>query len=209
MNARKVLSLAVAIGCLGSQASFAQVDDSIYGTHAVVFQPIQRSGALTGCSLVYRAVQADRVYQEGEPVIIVGSISVQRFPKNTAVGLKVGLKNFTEPLTRPYFAYLQTPNATTAKSRHEMLDGEEGFRLIAMGLDDAVMNVLLEMLEVGEVTIGFNRWKDGMDVLVPIDLKVFDAEPLPSQTFRRKRSPDAIKQFLGCFKKFLEQGISK
>lgn len=147
----------------------------------------------------------------GPAVIIVGSISIQRFHENEIVGLKIGLRDFAldAQLTRPHFAYLQTPNATTAKSPHRMLDGEEGYRLIAMSLDDATMNVLTTMLELGEVTVGFNRIENGMDVLVPLDLKVFDAELLPSQRFRRTRSPDAIKQFLGCFADFLKQGLPK
>ena len=65
------------------------------------------------------------------------------------------------------------------------------------------------MLDAGKVIIGFNRNKNGIDVLVPIDLKVFDAEPLPPQSFRRKRSDEANTQFLGCFKEILQQGISK
>jgi hypothetical protein len=65
------------------------------------------------------------------------------------------------------------------------------------------------MLDTGKVTIGFNRNKDGIDVLVPIDLKVYDAEPVTPQSFRRKRSDEAITQFLGCFQEILDQGISK
>jgi len=59
------------------------------------------------------------------------------------------------------------------------------------------------------VTIGFNREKGGLDVLVPIDLKVFDAEYSDSGKVVRKRSNEAITQFLGCYKELLEQGLSK
>lgn len=213
MNAWQRLALAVVIGWLTAQASFAiaQDDASIYGTHSVVFQPVRSSGVLRSCTLVYRAVQADYAYRDGSPIVIVGNIGVHQ-DANMILALKIGVKDLdvpNAPFTRPYFAYLQTANLTTARSRHEALDGDEGFRLIAVDLSEASTKLLFEMLDTGKVTIGFNRNKNGIDVLVPIDLKVFDAEPLPPQSFRRKRSDDAITQFLGCFHEILEQGISK
>lgn len=213
MNAWQRLALAVVIGWLTAQASFAiaQDDATIYGTHSVIFQPVRSNGVLRSCTLVYRAVQADYAYRNGSPIVIVGNIGVHQ-DANMVLALKIGVKDLdvpNAPFTRPYFAYLQTANLTTARSRHETLDGDEGFRLIAVGLSEASTKLLLEMLDTGEVTIGFNRNKNGIDVLVPIDLKVFDAEPLPPQSFRRKRSDDAITQFSGCFQEILEQGISK
>ncbi|MGK2873060.1 MAG: hypothetical protein ACSLFL_12545 [Alphaproteobacteria bacterium] len=199
------------IGLLGTQTSFAQVNDSIYGTHSVVFQPLQESGALFGCSLVYSAIHADHAYRHGRPIIINGNISVQRFAAGEVVGLKIGVTDFTETTrTRPYFAYMQTPVATTANIPHQKSDGDvEGFLLIGMGLNEASMNFLAKMLELGEVTIGFNYKEGGMDVLVPIDLKVFDVEPLPSERFHRKRSFDALQNFSGCFAEILKQGLSR
>lgn len=211
MKTSQVAVFLMVIGLLGAQTSFAQVDDSIYGTHSVVFQPLQESGALFGCSLVYRAVQADYAYKQGRPIIIVGNISVQRFATGEAVGLKIGVMDADvpdAPWTRPYFAYMQTPAATTMNLPQNKMDGEEGFLLIGMSLNEASMNFLEKMLELGEVTIGFNRKEGGMDVLVPIDLKVFDAEPLPSERFHRKRSVDALKNFSGCYAEILKQGLS-
>ena len=214
MNVWNILARAVVIVCLSAQASFAigQDDESIYGTHSVVFQPGQSSGVLHSCTLVYRATQADYAYRNGNPVMIVGNIGVRRFDTKMILTLKIGVMDIdvpNAPFTRPYFAYLQTPNATTANSHSETRDGDEGFRLIAIGLNDTTGKLLFEMLESGKVTIGFNRKKDGLDVLVPIDLKVFDAEYPDSGNVVRKRSNDAITQFLECYRELLEQGISK
>ena len=188
----------------------AQDDASIYGTHSVVFQPVQSGGVLHSCTLVYRAVHADYAYRNGSPIVIVGNIGVHQQDANMILVLKIGVKDVPNaPFTRPYFGYLQTANATTAKGRSDAHDGDEGFRLIAVGLDDVSIKLIFEMLDAGKVIIGFNRNKNGIDVLVPIDLKVFDAEPLPPQSFRRKRSDEANTQFLGCFKEILQQGISK
>lgn len=213
MDAWQRLAHSVVIGCLTAQTHFAiaQDDASIYGTHSVIFQPVRSSGVLRSCTLVYRAVQADYAYRNGSPIVIVGNIGVHQ-DANMILVLKIGVKDLDvpdAPFTRPYFAYLQTASATTARSRHEALDGDEGFRLIAVGLSEAATKLVLEMLDAGKVTIGFNRNKNGIDVLVPIDLKVFDAEPLPLRSFRRKRSNEAITQFLGCFQEILGQGISK
>jgi len=214
MNVWIILARAVVIGCLSTQASaaIAQDDDSIFGTHGVVFQPGQSSGILHSCTLVYRAAQADYAYRNGSPVMIVGSIGVRQFDAKMILTLKIGVKDIdvpNAPFTRPFFAYLQTLNATTAKSRSETRDGDEGFRLIAIGLNDTTSKLLLEMLGSGKVTIGFNRKKNGLDVLVPIDLNVFDAEYPDSGKVVRKRSNEAITRFLGCYKVLLEQVVSK
>lgn len=214
MNIWNIFTYAVVIGCLSSQASFAvaaQDEEPIYGTHSVEFQPGQSSGRLHSCMLVYRVTQADYAYRNGSPIMIDGNIGIRQFDaKKMLLTLKIGVMDIGVPdalYTRPYFAYLQTPNATTAKSRCEIGDGDEGFRLITMGLDDITNKLLFEMLESGKVTLGFNRKKDGLDVLVPIDLKVLDTKYPDSGKIARKRSDEAITQFLGCYKELLGQGI--
>ena len=210
MKTLQVVVFLLVMELLGAQFSFAKVDDSIYGTNKVVFQPLQANGALYGCSLVYSAMQADYAYRQGRPVIINGSISVQRFATGEVVGLKIGVTDITETTrARPYFAYMQTSVATTANIPHQKSDGDaEGFLLIGMSLNEASMNFLVKMLELGEITIGFNYKEGGMDVLVPIDLKVFDVELLPTGHYLRKRSVEALENFSGCFAEISEQGLS-
>lgn len=195
--------------CLSTQPTYAldQNNESIYGTHSVAFQPGQSNGVLHSCTLIYRATQADYAYREGAPTLIVGNIGVRRFDKKMIMTLKIGAMDMdvqNAVFTRPYFAYLQTPNATTTRSVSKIMDGEKGFRLIAFGLNDTTGKLLLEMLDSGKVTVGFNRKKDGLDVLVPIDLKVFDTEYLSSGKVIRKRSDEAILQFLACYKELLD-----
>jgi len=67
--------------------------------------------------------------------------------------------------------------------------------------------LLIEMLTSGKVTIGFNRKKGGLDVIVPIDLKVFDAEYQSSGKVIRKRSNETITQFIGCYRALLEMSL--
>lgn len=214
MNAWSSFHRVALIGYLAFQACFAvaQDDHSMIGTHSVIYQPGQIGGVLQSCTLVFRAVQSDFAYQKGGLTLIVGNIGVQRFGGKLMMNIKIGTREIEVPgslYTRPFFAYLQTDNATTANCRFESMDGEEGFRLLAISLDPTSSKLLLEMLETGKVTIGFNRIKGGLDVLVPLDLTVYDSDYSESGIVTRKRSNMAITQFLNGYKTILEQTISK
>ena len=186
--------------------SFANIanaldDDSIIGTHSVSFQPIQVGGELQGCTLVYMAVQYDDAYPDGKPVVIVGNIGTGQFGANVILTLKVGVKNLVGngPIVRPNFAYLQTKSYSTAKVKQQAANGNEGFRLYTYSLfDPTVLNLYKEIMDSGKVTVGFNRKKGGMDVLVPIDLSVSDVEYLDGDKVVRKRSNEAVSNFVTC-----------
>ncbi len=209
------LILGVMLTCVvlnaGVSLANAQEDDSIYGTHSVVFQPIQASGELQGCSLVYRAVQADHAYLGGNPVVIVGTIGVHQFGGNLGLNLKIGVKDLTgdHPIVRPNFAYLQTKTKSTAKAKQKAMDGDEGYRLFAYSLfDPSVMELLLEMTDSRKVTVAFNRAKGGMDVLVPIDLDIVDAEFAGGDRVIRKRTKETLANFDECFLTLVKQAES-
>lgn len=180
---------------------YAQDDDSIYGTHSVVFQPVQISGELQGCTLVYKAVQSDSAYLGGKPVVIVGNIGIRQYGAKLILTLKIGVKALVgnESFVRPNFAYLQTKSHSTAKANQQMRDGDKGFRLYVYSLyDTPVMDLYGEMMDSRKVTVAFNRKKGGMDVLVPVDLDVIDAEYLGGDKVVRKRSEETILSFAGC-----------
>lgn len=217
MRVSKFFAHAIVIACLTTQASFviAEDDSSIYGTHRVVFQPIRSSGVLQGCSLVYTAVVADHVYRKGSLVAINGNVSVYQGDQggkkggNVSLNLKIGLNDFDSPdapFAGPYFAYLQTANETTAKSFHEAFDGEKGYRFFVFHLNETSAKLIVEMVDTGKVTIAFNRKKGGIDVLVPLDLTVIDAEYRgEGNVFTRKRSNEGPIQFLSCVGDILKQ----
>ena len=193
--------------------SFANIanaldDDSIIGTHSVKFQPIQVGGELQGCTLVYMAVQYDDAYPDGKPVVIVGNIGTGQFGANVILTLKVGVKNLVGngPIVRPNFAYLQTKSYSTAKVKQSARNGDEGFRLYVYSLfDPKVLDLYKEIMDSGKVTVGFNRKKGGMDVLVPIDLSVSDAESPDGDKVVRKRSNDAMSNYVICSTTLLNQ----
>lgn len=203
MNAMKILAHAAVMWCFSAQVSvaLAQDDDSIYGTHSVVFQPVQVGGELQGCTLVYRAVQADSAYLGGKPVVIVGNIGVGQLGAVLALTMKVGVKELGDhPFVRPNFAYLQTKSHSTAKAKQQTRDGDEGFSLFVYSLyDSSVMDLFTEMMDSRKVTVAFNRRKNGIDVLVPVDFDVIDAEYPGGDSVVRKRSKETVINFSDCF----------
>lgn len=210
MKALKIFVHAVVIGCLSVQLSVALAldNDSIYGTYGVVFQPVQVGGDLQGCSLVYNAVQADFAYLNGEPVVILGNIGFHQYGAKLMLTLKVGVKGLKDngAIDRPNFAYLQTKSYSTAKVKQQSHEGDEGYRLFAYSLYDApVMNLFNEMMDSGKVTVAFNRKKDGLDVVVPVDLDVIGAEYPGGDIVVRKRSKETLENFTNCFLTLTEQ----
>jgi hypothetical protein len=179
-------------------------DDSIIGTYSVKFQPTQVDGELHACTLLFRAVQ----YLDGSPVMILGNIGNRQVGANLHLTLKVGVKNLVGngPIVRPNFAYLQTKSYSTAKVKQKAMNGDEGFRLYAYSLfDPTVLDLYKEIMDSSKVTVGFNRKKGGMDVLVPIDLSVSDVEYLDGDKVVRKRSNEAVSNFVTCSATLLNQ----
>ncbi len=182
-------------------SSVANVQEDIVGAHSVGFQPIQNGGELQGCSLVYTAVQYDRAYLDGRPIVIIGNITLKQIGANLFLALKIGVKNLVgnNTIERPNFAYLQTTSHSTAKVEQQAMDGEEGFRLYGYSLfDSSVMGLYGEILDSGKVTIAFNRNKGGMDVLVPIDFEVIDSAYQGGDKVVRRRSKETMNNFVNC-----------
>jgi hypothetical protein len=75
---------------------------------------------------------------------------------------------------------------------------QPGYRLFVYRVDESVLKVLTDMMEGREVALGFNRKKDGIDILFPLDIAVESAEFVGTEV-RRKRSAKAIEGFTGCF----------
>ena len=191
-----------AILLLSVTSAFAQDESSVVGTHWVKFEPVKSGGEVQGCSLAYLTVQADRAYLNGEWVAVNGSIQLATNTGNRLGVLhKIGLKRViaNSPYERPYFSYIQTRSHSTAKVSGNEGDGEGGYKLFSYGLDEAVAGVLKDMMDTGRLTIGYTRKQDGMDVLVPLDLRVADANYNSDGSVSRKRSPDALVAFAECF----------
>ena len=206
---RLAQGLLVAAALIACAVDFAYAqDDSIYGTVKVTFQPVQSLGETWGCTFVYSAVYPDSVYLKGTPVAIDGNISIFQFGAKLGLQLKIGIKKLAGigSIKPPNFAYLKTDNYSTAKARQVIRDGDAGYRLFDYSLyDSSIVGVYNEMLESGKVTIAFNRSQNGMDVLVPVDLRVVDSEVLKKKNVNRKISEKSLHAFAECAAKLAYQ----
>lgn len=179
-------------------------DASVLGTIEVEFQPMQSAGVRHGCTLVYRTIGRDHAYQKGAIVGLVGNIGFMADEKRSSVivtlkvGIIDGLTQSKPKTVTPFFAYLQTPNGTTAKSKVIKFDSDTpGYRNFAYQLTDDVLKVYGDIVNGEPLTIGYNRKKGGLDVLVPLDLSVADATSSDSG-FTRRRSDKMLGEFLAC-----------
>jgi hypothetical protein len=201
------LMVAAALMVCTFDVAYAQ-DDSIYGTVKVTFQPVKSLGETWGCTFVYSVVYPDSVYLKGTPIAIDGDISLFQFGEKLGLQLKIGVKKLAGvgSIKPPNFAYLKTDNYSTAKAKQVIRDGDAGHRLFDYSLyDSSVIGVYNEMLESGKATVAFNRKKDGMDVLVPVDLRVVDSEVLKKKKVNRKISEKSLQDFAECAAKLSYQ----
>jgi len=206
---RILLWMLLILGTANAQST----NDSVFGTHWVRFEPFQVGGELQGCSLVYLAVQADRLYLNGDQVVVNGAIQIRATPENRlGMMFKVGLKNLSKntDFERPYFSYLQTASFSTNKVWQQAADGDPGYKLFVYNpIEPTTQKMLQEMMSTGKVTIGYNREKDGADVLVPLDLLVADSEYTADKKVIRKTLPDGLLKFNECYLQVLEKLVNK
>ena len=139
--------------------------------------------------------------------MLIGNITFSAFRGNAAVSLKLGLGDaLATPmvLSAPHIAYIQTSSGTTAGSIHDSAEPESGYRMFVHRIDDSVANVLKDMIDAQKVTLGFNRKKDGIDVLFPLDLLV-ESVSFEASKPKRKRSTKALDGFVECFSDVAKQ----
>ena len=100
----------------------------------------------------------------------------------------------------PYFSYLQSTHGTTASNKFAQFDSPDdpGFRIFVFQLGENASNVLEDMANGLPVTIGFNREKGGLDVLVPLELDVAESTVAADDTISRRRSDAMRLQFFSC-----------
>ena len=195
--------------CIALSASAA--DDSVFGTHWVQFQPVQVKGEIQGCQLTFLTVTADRAYLNGNQVAVNGSIVLRITDNAFGLMLKVGLKDitFNSAFHQPAFAYLQTATFSTAKAPQQSVDGEPGYKLFVYSSDKDTMGVLKELISTGKASIGYNRKKDGIDVIAPLDLMVTDVEYTKDQKVVRTRSPEVASGFAECTVAIIDRALGQ
>lgn len=198
----RTLSLAF---LLAVTTASAQDRSFLVGTTKVSFQPLHSANEKYGCSLAYMSAALDFATLKGLPVMVVGNIffSVNRAQKAPGLSLKIAVSDYESPDPKPFaphFAYLQSANGSTLKSKFQELPAdEEGFKIFVFALDGQSTKLLGDLLDGQQpINVGFRRKQGGMDVLVPVDLTVASTE-LKDGKLLRTKSDAAITNFRKCF----------
>ena len=184
----------------------------IVGTLSVEAVDLRRAGSLFGCSLVYKSVFSDAVYQNGRLNVAVGNITFASDTNATGLSLKIGVRPLLTPdakFERPNFAYFKTSVASTAKTKQSAVDGDEGFKLFVYSIEDPVtQRILMSLIDEDILTIAFNRNPNGMDQQFEVDLRVEDMG-VQGTEFTRKKSSLAKTSFVSCMASLLENPDTK
>lgn len=187
-----------------STVCVAQDFSLLVGTSEVQFVPMRSAGVTFGCTLVFKTIALDHIYERGSLLLAVGNIAyvINREGNNLSFALKLGLQYpLKDPaMVPPNYAYIDSPSGTTAKSK--FVDGgsdSPGYKIFIYQVDDTSASVIGDLLKGAPVKIGFNRRDGGMDVILPIDLSVESSTPKAEGGFLRKRSTAAQDEFRACF----------
>lgn len=207
---KRTCLIAVAMALIVALPAQAQDLSSLVGTLEVTFAPMQVAGIRTACTLVYKVIGPDHAYRQGKLITLAGNIAFAYVESSRSLGLSLKITTI-EILDRnakpeaPFFAYIQTPRGTTARSKIARADGESpGSRFFVYQFDTSTMDVLADILKGEPVTIGFNRQKGGLDVLVPLDLQVVEST-VSESGFVHRRSNETLLQFSSCVQELVER----
>lgn len=157
------------------------------GTLATSAAPITHGGNRTGCEIDFSAVVADFAYKQGAWVHLTGSLVLNGYGENNTVRPSLTVKLVVSDMASGSGEYKLTPSAPTTVTligKGEVsnrgafiasIAGETPGSLIsAFRFDDTFAPVLERILDEGQLVVAFNRREGGLDVRVPIDLRVED-----------------------------------
>lgn len=209
MLKRNCLIASIVLACTSTPINALDLSPLV-GTVQIQFQPVQSAGKLEGCTLVYRVVGQDHAYRKGDLISLGGNIAIwsNRQHNNIALMLKIGIIDSLDSKATPdlpFFAYLQTPHGTTAKSKVGQNDSGSGHQLFVYQLNEDTMNVYMDILNGEPVTIGFNRKNGGLDVLVPLNLRIADTSVSPDGSIVHRESDEMLQRFAECSNEVFQQ----
>lgn len=209
MQARgAAVSLAVALAASGM--AWGQDLSALTGTIGIESDTASRQGQFAGCTLNYRAAVLDYTYRKGALTGVSGSFNLNLMRDRAgqkAVGalLKVGVKQILPPTNlqneAPAFAYLASEQGTTAKSVIASdISDTPGYRVFALRVDEALIKLIGDILDGSPVTLYYSRTADGLDVKVPLDMRVIDSKAGPAG-LEPVRSDSTLHGFAACFQR--------
>lgn len=162
----------VALVALSPLLASAQAQDT--GTVDVYFQPVRVEGRLEGCSLVFTAMERDNAYLKNEKIVMNGSFVVRTMNRtNLFFTGKLGTRRIGDMAKwdEPHYFYFATTKGTTAGVAQIHASDTPGYKLLlAPALSQPVTTLLMEIIDEGRFTVGFNRKSGGQDVFTTIKI---------------------------------------
>lgn len=204
---RVLTSLLIWCG-LVTQANAGEFDQLV-GTVGVTFAPIATEGRVDGCSLVFDTVALDYAYLQGNPVFGAGNFTVMGSNNQLGMSLKLGVANILAKPPKPEapnYAYIKTKKGSTAGVKYIAVDSDkEGFKMFVYEANEKSLAVVYDLIEGVNPTIGFNRKKGGIDVMLPLDLTVANSKSAPDGSRQQFHSQVALDGFRQCIIELAER----
>ena len=206
MRVLAINALVWALGC--STGAMAQGDmlrqglAELQGTLSVSSSPQMSEGKLTGCTLVFEVLQQDFVYLQGNFVRVSGNVGFMEGQGNIAAIVKVvameidpDLADLGKRLLPPDRAYIVAGNlSTNFGSLVSSSPSDTPGALFSIYQLEPSIDMILEALSLGTITIAFSIEGGNSDIRMPIELNVVDVDAQGNRT----RSADATVAFMSC-----------
>ncbi len=198
------VSFAVVSLSAGAQSisDIAQLAKRLEGTLYVVPHRESADGVLESCGLEFSALKSDDHTRKGAPVRVVGSFYLRTLP--TAAGLAYMLKlGVFDGLGKtvavaPANAFVRGTNSNAPKKGIRQKSETEGYAIFVGVVDDEVTAAFADIAEKKQLLVGFNRKPGQRDVSFAIDLTVVEAAVDDNGQVSRRRSDEAVNQFVAC-----------
>lgn len=181
------------------------------GTYAVLFTPLQSGGKLTACTLNFTAGFEDRTHLNSKQYVLNGHVGVySQNNNNLAFVQKTGFADASVvplKIEKPYSAYVETKTKSTASLDKKTFTGDNNFLFSVASLDETALDLIEEMRESKALIVGFNRTKDGIDFLVPINLRVSGSTMQPDGSYKHTHSDRATVDYIECITRLVSETI--
>lgn len=178
---------------------------ALAGTIYAVPSNQTREGELESCGFDFQAVAFDHVYNKGEPFILNGNFSFRKSgDSNFAIAYKVGtfiVENGALTPKAPNLVWIKLGPTLIKPDR--ILNAETpGYGLYVSSFTPQVAKGLEEIVNQRKISVGFNRLKDGLDLVVPVDLNVRETNADTGKT-KQKKDLALGREFAECLTKIL------
>ncbi len=172
------------------------IDSPLDGTYETQFDNIKSNGESTGCGLVYQNGLVDQRYQQGRPLLLIGSMTLNYFGQNKYyLGFKIGVNEIvngkinTLKIKNPY---LESRGKTHQPTK--VMDGEAtNYKLVLYNTTEAI--ALLEDISGNKLGYGFSIGNGSSDLNGVFD---FTVKNRGERKENIERSQEMIKDFTVC-----------